>query len=202
MAWLLLVVALAVAGGCRSGSDSSSTTSSTLPREIRVTAASVAVESMRPEPVEFPNQVRDSVVATLNTWIDVGVVDPLLTGQPPVGLDAAFSPVALARLSLGSPDRAALLEEGTSAAVQPEKATASLLALADESGNIGLVTAFIEVAFVKVTEVDQVRVVRTGEVVVVPFDGQWLIDSYDVVTKRDTVVATPDTTTTTAGERG
>jgi len=198
LAVFVLVVALVAAGGCRRDSDSTSppSTSSTVPPEIRVTASSVEVESMGSGPVAFPDEVRDSVVSTLNAWIDLGVVDPLLSGQPALGLDAAFTPEAMARLTPGSPDRTAMLEEGGLAAVRPEKASATLVALAGQDGALSLVTAAVEVAFVRVAGVDQVRVVRTGEVVLVPVEGGWRIDGYDVVTTHDTYVPPPATTTT------
>lgn len=207
---LLLIAAVGlVQPGCRAGKGdpepgaqlAPSTTSTTAVPEIKVTVAVAAVESMRPEPVEFPDDVRTPVVAALDAWVGAGVVAPLLTGQPPVGLDAAFSAAALARLTPGSPDRASLLEETrpSEGVVQPEKAAVTLIGLADENGSVGLVTAGIDVSLVFVSSSGEVRHSRTGELVLVPMPGGWRIDSYEIVTKRDTVPP-PQATTTTGGQ--
>lgn len=215
LACLVLAVALAAAGGCRRGSESAAppapstaapaasapaTTTPTVPPAIRITATPAGVESMRREPVAIPGEVHDAVVATLNTWLDLGVVKPLLSGQPAAGLDAAFTPEAGARLTPGSPDRAAMLEEGAPAGVHPEAASAALVGLAAPDGSLSLVTALVEVAFVRSLGPDRVRVVRTGEVLLVPAAGGWRIDGYDVVARRDTLPppAAAATTTTTA----
>lgn len=209
---LALAVVLAVALGlpaCRAGNDgpdesdslTGSTTSTTAVPEIKVTVALAAVESMRHEPVQFPDEVRDGVVRAVDAWIGAGVVAPLLTGQPPVGLDTAFTPGALARLTPGSPDRASLVEDTRPAegGLEPEKATVSLIGLADGGGNVALVTASVEVSLVFVSPTGRLRIARTGEVTLVPVPEGWRIDSYDVVTKRDTVPA-PQATTTTGGQ--
>lgn len=211
LAALAVVIALAAAlPACRRGNDTpeqgegglaGSTTSTTAVPEVKVTVAVAAVESMRPEPVAFPDDLRAAVVAALDAWVGAGMVAPLLTGQPPVGLDTAFTPGALARLTPGSPDRASLLEETrpSEGALEPEKATVSLTGLADGAGHVGLVTASIDVSVVFVSPTGSIRTARTGEVTLVPVADRWLIDSYDVVTKRDTVPP-PQATTTTGGQ--
>lgn len=209
-ACLLLALAVAAAlPACRRGNDgvdaddslAGSTTSTTAVPEIKVTVAVAAVESMRPEPVAFPDDVRDGVVRALDAWVGAGVVAPLLTGQPPVGLDTAFTPGALARLTPGSPDRASLLEDTRPAegGLEPEKATVSLTGLADPGGGVGLVTASVDVSLLFVSPAGRLRIARTGEVTLVPVPEGWRIDGYDVVTKRDTVPP-PQATTTTGGQ--
>jgi hypothetical protein len=176
-----------------------SSTSTTVAPEIKVSAASVAVESMRVEAPGFPDAVRDAVVATLNAWVAAGVVGPLLSGQAPVGLDRVFTPVALGRLGAGSPDRAAMLEESGAGAVQPEKSSVALTGLAGPDGSIELVTAGVDVSMLFVSAGSQVRIARTGDVVLIPLPEGWRIDSYDVVTHRDTVP--PPAATTTTGKK-
>jgi hypothetical protein len=177
-----------------------STTTTTLP-EFKLVVASVDVQSMRAEPVKLPDEVRAQVRATLSNYLEKAVVEPLRTGQAAVGLDAVFTPVALARLGPGTPDRAALVEDppgvGTGA-VAPDKGDISLTALADQGGEIAVVTAKLDLAVVLSTGSTQVRIDRAGEVVLMPMPGGWRIDSYDLVTKRDTVPPPAPTTTTTA----
>lgn len=204
---LLLIAAIALSG-CRRGKDDEpgaqlapSTTSTTAVPEIKVTVAVAAVESMRPDPVAFPDDVRGPVVAALDAWLGAGVVSPLLTGQAPVGLDTAFTNAALARLTPGSADRAALLEETRPAegVVEPEKASVVLVGLADEKGAVGLVTATVDVSLTFVSSGGPVRISRTGELVLMPVPGGWRIDSYEILAKRDTVPP-PQATTTTGGQ--
>jgi hypothetical protein len=212
-ACLLVVLAVIVAAAfglpaCRAGHDgpdedslAGSTTSTTAVPEIKVTVALAAVESMRHEPVQFPDDIRAAVVRAVDAWIGAGVVAPLLTGQPPVGLDASFTPGALARLTPGSPDRASLVEDTRPAegGLAPEKATVSLVGLADGAGSVALVTAALDVSLVFVSPEGRLRIARTGEVTLVPVADGWRIDSYDVVTKRDTLPP-PQATTTTGGQ--
>ncbi|MDQ1439001.1 MAG: hypothetical protein QOK43_2630 [Acidimicrobiaceae bacterium] len=201
---LALALAAPALAACHKGDSAkprppARSTSTTAVPQVTVTAASVAVESMKADVAKLPDDVRDGVVATLNAWVGTGVVAPLLTGQPPVGLDAVFTPAALARLVPGSPDRASLLEDTRpgEGVVQPEKAAVSLTGLVGEKGDVGLVTAGLDVSVVFVSAAGgSLRIARTGEVVLVPMPGGWRIDSYDVGTARDTLPPPPATTTT------
>jgi hypothetical protein len=175
-----------------------SITTTTAPAPLKLAAAAIDVHSMRTEPTPLPDAVRDQVLATLDTYVAAAVLDPLLTGVPPVGLDSVFTPVALARLAPGTPDRAALVEDTRPApgTVAPEKTGVVLSALAAEDGAIGMVSASIDIALLFTMPTGALRIGRTGELVLVPVPGGWRIDSYDVVTKRDSAPPPPATTTT------
>jgi hypothetical protein len=164
-----------------------STTTTTRP-EFKLVVASVDVQSMK-EGAALSDKVRADVTATLSSYLEKAVVEPLSTGQAAVGLDAVFSPVALARLVPGSPDRAALVEEPVAPAgsVAPDKADVALTALAGQDGEVAVVTAKVDFAVVLTAGTGRLRLQRTGEVALVQVAGGWRIDSYDVVSKRDTV---------------
>lgn len=202
---LLAGVVLAGLGGCsdkdkKAAPPPTSTTTAPLP-EFRVVVPAVDVQSMKPGQTALPEDVKTQVTATLNTYLDRAVIQPLYTGQAPVGLDAVFTAVALARLTAGSPDRAALVEDTRPAegVLEAEKEDASLTALADQDGRIVLVSAVIDLNVLLTTTVGRVRYHRTGELVLIPVEGGWRVDSYDVVAKRDSVEPPPATTTTGRG---
>jgi hypothetical protein len=176
-----------------------STTTTTLP-EFKLVVASVDVQAMKYEQVKLPDDVKAQVTTTLSNYLEKAVVEPLRTGQAAVGLDAVFTPVALARLTPGTADRAALIEEpGTAgSAVAPDKEDVSLVVLASQSGDPSVISATIDFGVIVTTPTGQVKIERTGEVVLLPTLPGWRVDSYDVVAKRDTVPPPPPTTTTTA----
>lgn len=198
---LASVVAVGL-GGCskkeKAAPPPSLTTTTALP-EFRVVVPAVDVQSMKPGPAALPADVKAKVEATLNAYLAKAVIEPLYTGQPPVGLDAVFTPVALARLLPGSPDRAALLEDTRPAegVLEPEKENASLTALAAQDGSIALVSAAIELNVLFTTTAGRVRYQRSGQLVLIPWADGWRVDSYDVVAKRDSVPPPPANTTTT-----
>jgi hypothetical protein len=59
-----------------------------------------------------------------------------------------------------------------------------------------MVSASIDIALLFTMPTGALRIGRTGELVLVPVPGGWRIDSYDVVTKRDSAPPPPATTTT------
>jgi hypothetical protein len=188
---VVLVVAV-VAAGCSKDKPKvlpkpPSTTTTTRP-EFKLVVNSVDVQSMK-EGAGLSDKVRADVTATLSSYLEKAVVEPLSTGQAAVGLDAVFSPVALARLVAGSPDRAALVEEPVAppGSVAPDKADVALTALAGQDGEVAVVTAKVDFAVVLTGPAGRLRLQRTGEVALVQVAGGWRIDSYDVVSKRDTV---------------
>jgi hypothetical protein len=186
LAALVLLVACDRGGKPEGSAGPSSTATTALPvPSIRfaVTPAS-GVESMLARAVGLPGDV----VAPLDAWVAQGMVAPLTSGQPAAGLDASFTPVALARLAAGSPDSVALLEEPVAAGVEPEKASVTLAGLEGKDGVIAVVSASVDLSYVVVSPGSRVRVVRTGEVVLLTTPAGWRIDSFDVVTKRDTVL--------------
>jgi hypothetical protein len=206
LAVVLAVAALATGSACSSGgskkpgpsSGPPSTTPTTAVAPLKVTASAATVNSMRDPAPGFPDDLRDQVLATLTSYLSSAIAAPLRTAQPSAGLDGVFTADALARLVPGGPDRAAMIEEPTVAAgtVTADTATATLVALAGQNGEIGMVNANVTLTITATNGGSRVQVARTGDLVLVPASGGWRIDSYDLSTKRDTVP--PPTTTTTA----
>jgi hypothetical protein len=204
--WLpFLALASLVAGSACSSGHSTATpskgpaaTTTTAPPAIKVTAASTRVDSMRDPAPGFPDSLRDQVLTTLTAYVTSGVVAPLRTAQPSAGLESVFTPDALARLAAGTPERAALLEEpaGGPYAVSPDELGAHLVALVGQNGDVGLVHALVTFTVTASSAAGRTQVARTGDLVLVPVEGAWRIDSFDLSAKRDTLP--PPTTTTGA----
>ena len=189
---LLVLLFLA---GCSSG-DGDDPTAGGTGRDGRPAAGAASavnvlaaeVQAMSPQAPPFPEDVKAAVTARLAAYLDTAVVAPLERGTPPAeGLGELFTDAALARVSAPGPDRAALVEEGTpvKGRVRQDRANARLTALAAPGGEVVLVTAQVDVAHVVEAAGRSVVVMRSGELVLVPFGG-WRIDAFDIRTARDT----------------
>lgn len=153
-----------------------------------VTVVSADVQAMAPRPAAFPDDVKAAVDATLDAYLEHALVGPLRSGKPPTAaLATLFTDAALGRLAAPGPDRAAVLEQGAPLAgkVTQDRANAALTALTAPGGDVVLVTARLDVAHTVRTGDGPIAVVRSGELVLVPFGG-WRIDAYDMRTARDT----------------
>ena len=184
-----LVAACSSGGGDNpAGSPQTPTTDVTktdAPAKVAVTAAQV--QAMAPQAPPFPADIRAAVEATLDAYLAKGVVKPFESGQPPAGLESVFTEAALARLAGPGPDRSALVEEGqpVHGTVRQDRASATLTALTAPGGEVVLVTAQLDLAHtVEVEDDRRVAVVRSGEVVLIPYGG-WRIDAFDMRTARD-----------------
>lgn len=195
---LLVVAVLAVAGatGCSGDDDdkaaapagTTTTPSSAAPEPAFGFAISAAdVHSPAPETPPFPEDVKAAVKASLDTYLNNGVVAPLKTGQPPAGLEGVFTGAAGARTAGGQPDRLALLEEGqpVSGKVVQDRADAKLTALMDPGGAVAVVVSQVDFAVTVRGKGTTLTVVRNGELVLVLDNNAWRIDSFDLRTARD-----------------
>ena len=156
----------------------------------------VGVESVALPPPPFPDDVKASVLATLDRYLRDAVLGPLRSGRPAGDLGPVFTGRARSRVE--GPDRAALVEEGLPRSGSPrtETATVGLSALAGADKAVTVVTAAVDLRLQSGGE-DPVAIVRTGHLVLVPDGGGWKIDGYDVRTTRDGT----DGATTTTGRR-
>lgn len=158
------------------------------PGPFSFTVTGREVHPMAAEAPLFPEDVSAAVTASLDTWLGTGVVEPLRSGKPPLGLEAVFTEPAVARIAVPGPERAAMVEEGAplSGAVVQDRANARLTVVTAPDGTAAFVTAQIDVSHAVTVEGTPVDIVRGGELVLVPDRGSWRIDAFDVVTKRDT----------------
>lgn len=186
-------------GGSKHAVPLPTTVTTAPPAQFKVNIDAVDVQSMKPEGAKLTDDVRKAVATTLDTYVSTAMVDPLNSGQAAVGLDRVFTAAALGRLTPGSSDRAALVDDTRPApgAVAPEKESAVVTALAAQDGTVAVVNAHVDLSLVFTTTTGRIRVERTGDLVLVPADGGWRIDSYDITAKHDTIPPPPPPTTTT-----
>jgi hypothetical protein len=184
MAMLLGAALLATA--CSSGGGLMAVPTTTPPQssDVAFSVTGATVESVQPPPPPFPDDVKASVAATLDRYLQEAVLGPLRSGGPAGDLGPVFTGPARARVD--GPDRAALVDEGLPAAepVRAETATVGLAALVGADGATTVVTAAVDLRL-RAGDDDPVTVARTGHLVLVPEGGGWKIDGYDVRTTRD-----------------
>jgi len=135
------------------------------------------------------------VLATMNSYLQAGVLTPLRAGGPPGELEPFFTAEAGRRVSSTPSDRAAFVDEGLPPAtgITRESAVARLTALVDDRGTV-VVSAFLDVRLRAEVDGGPVTVSHSGELVFLPEDGAWKIDAYDVRASRDSAGSTAATT--------
>jgi hypothetical protein len=134
----------------------------------------------------LPDPVLTGVLATLNRYLDGAVLAPMRSGKATSDLSALFTGTAAQRLT--GPDRATLVEEGTSGGgsdVGVDDAWTSLTGLLDAGGSISVVAAKIDVVLRSKAAGEASSVARSGELVLVPEGGGWRIDGYDLRVTRE-----------------
>ena len=151
------------------------------------TVTGTEVQAMAPQAPPFPDDLVAGVKAGLDAYLGVAVVNPLLTGQPASGLEAAFTAASLARLANPGVERAAVLEDGAplTGEVEQQRADAKLTALTAPGGDVVLVTAQVDMGHTVAAGDSDVEIVRSGELVFVAAAGAWRIDAFNMRTARD-----------------
>jgi len=135
-------------------------------------------------------------LATLNRYLQLGILTPLRSGGPAGPLAPYFTAEAGGRVSSPGAERAAFVDEGLPPAtvIRQDKAVATLAGLAGADGVMAVVTARLDLRVTAQIDGSPVVIVRTGELVLVPEGGRWKIDAFDISVKRDS--AEVGTTTT------
>ena len=148
-------------------------------------------------PAELSPELQDAVMATVGTYVQGGLIDPIRDGKARKEVAGVFD--ALTQPRLTGPDRAVLFEEGLpelTGTFTPVAEPVILTALSDAGGNFVLVTASINYQATAKTRRGDVTIARTTELTMIPEPDAWKITGYDVGLIREL----PDsgTTTTTA----
>jgi len=138
------------------------------------------------------------VLATLNRYLEAGVLAPLRSGGPAGDLRPFFTAGATARVMSPGADRAAFIDEGLRPAtrIRRETGVATLAALAGSDGTVSVVSARLDLRLRAEVDGTPVLIARTGELVLLPEGGTWRIDGYDLNVTRDSAGAGPRTTVT------
>jgi hypothetical protein len=138
------------------------------------------------------------VLATLNSYMEAGVLTPLRSGGAAGDLGPLLGSEVAARVTPPGADRAALVDEGLPPAtdIRRDAGVATLSALAGPDGTISVVTARLDLRLRAQVEGAPLTIARTGELVLLPDGPIWRIDAYDLRVSRDS--AGVSTTTTAA----
>jgi hypothetical protein len=185
---------------------STTTTLEELPQpsaELTLTLGKVTVESGGPE-VKLEPAIAKRAQQIANAYVQTAVLDPLLTGKVGAKFDKLFGIGVLAKVSKGGRDRSVLTEEGSPRATGPAKAEAATLtitALADQFGQIAIVSTRIGFQISVPTAERRLLLNKLGELVLEKApNGDWLITGYAMIARRGP--AGGGTTTTTRATAG
>jgi len=189
-----VAVGLALLFALRGGSGGSTAgPARAAPGSLAFTVSGTDVQAVGTPAPGFPAEVQAKVLDTLDRYLVDAVGGPLRSGQRAGDLAPVFTAPALARVN--GPDRPALVDEGLpkASSLRTDVATAKLRILLGDRNEPQAVSAAVELR-VRTGGSDEVTVVRTGSLVLVPDGAGWKIDGYDINTSRDTADG-PSTTT-------
>ena len=208
-----MVAALVVGAGC-SPSEPVAYTTQTTPQVPKQSGKVVLAPGSPAGPIIFNGSAFDlhtagrvaptafdaawaGVLETLNRYLQAAVLQPLRSGGPAGDLTPLFTSPAVQRVLAGGPDRFAFIDENLPPVsdLRQEAALAGLTALAGPDGVLTVVTVGLDLRLIGHIAGAPVRVVRTGELVLVPQGGSWRIDAYDIRVTRAVGENTTITTT-------
>lgn len=211
-----LVAGLVVLTGCSRSVSKAYTTQTSTTLSPAVTAPAPVAPPTPTERITFTGAAFDlhaagavspavidatwaGVLDTLDRYLEAAVLIPLGTGGPAGDLTALFTGPAIGRVIAGGPDRFAFIDENLPPVsdLRKEAASAGFTALAGPDGVLSVVTAGLDLRVVGQVNGAPVRVVRTGELVLVPENGTWRIDGYDIRVVRTLAEHTTTTTVRT-----
>ncbi|HEX6311477.1 MAG TPA: hypothetical protein VF152_07590, partial [Acidimicrobiia bacterium] len=182
------------------GSSGGGTPSTTAQPEVSIGELELTVGGVIPAnagpAVPVPPELAPAVLASVATYVDGGLIQPIREGEVAPDVAAVFEAGAAAQLE--GPDRGALFDEGlpeVTTAFTPTAQPVTITALSDGTGTFVIATALLQyVAELGVAD-GTLTVTRTAELTMIPEAEGWRITSYDVVVTRDGPGIAPTTTT-------
>jgi len=137
-------------------------------------------------PVEVPPELQMSILASVQQYVDVGLLRPLATSKPVTDeIAGIFDQGTVGRLS--SLDRGVLFDEGLPKVrlTNANSGGVFLTGLSDGTGTIALVTAGFIVELQGETRDGPVKLSRSLELTFANDNGTWRITGYDVRVLRE-----------------
>ncbi len=168
----------------RSGTTTSTTTVE-VPAGAAFTVAAFDVEGPgNPASVE---SVKAALLTTFTRYLEDAVLTPLRTGGPAGEITPLFTARAAEHLA-ATGERNAFVDEGLPPATRivPRASTLRLTGLADQNGDVVLVTARMELTLLAQAPDVTVTIERGADLLFVSDGGGWKIDAYRVRVARDT----------------
>lgn len=215
---LCLFVGVVALSGCARAHSAAFTTQTTPPPQPPVTGAPAPAPAPPPPAAPEPITIDGAgyvvhaggpvdkagwdvswvgVLDTLNRYVEAAVVTPLRSGGPAGDLAPLFTPLSAPRVTAVGPDRAAFIDEGLAPVtdLRREQGEATLTGLGGRDALLSVVSAQVELRVTGLVNGARLRVVRTGELVLLNEGGRWRIDAWDLRVTR--TLAGVSTTTTT-----
>jgi hypothetical protein len=192
------VLALSLAACSGGGSDAKAKAPAPAGSTLTLAAGPVQVQASG-TPGTLSDADRAAIITTLRKYVTAATIDPL-HGKKVGNLSMVFTPEALAALT--GPNRDAAVDDSLPKAtgtVTAKNPPVTLTALSEPSGAINLVAAPLLLQVNAKTPAGEVRVVRTGEVLLTHAAGAWKIASYKLAVDRSGAgIAAPTTSSSKA----
>jgi hypothetical protein len=137
-------------------------------------------------PAALPPEVQNAVMATLGTYVEGGLIEPVRDGETSADIASVFDAGAATRLE--GPDRSVLFDEGLPEVTKSFAPTAQpviITALSDGASAFVIATATLVYQATLETDEGTITVNRTADLTMVPEPDAWRITSFDVIVARD-----------------
>jgi hypothetical protein len=149
------------------------------------TVGAVATESTAGEEGKLDPTLQAQVLATVTKYVQLAVTAPLSGSTTPVAVDQFLTASAVSALTADR--RAVLTDEGVPAmqSAQATTDTVSITGLVGTDSQIGVVSARLELVIAGTTNGVATSIKRSGDLTLVPDNGVWRIDAFDMSVERN-----------------
>ena len=149
------------------------------------TVSAVATESAAGEEGKLDPTLQSHVLDTVTKYIQLAITAPLAGSTTPVAVDQFLT--AQATTALTADRRAVLTEEGVPAmqSAQATTNTVTITGLVGADSQMGVVSAHLDLVIAGTTNGVASSIKRSGDLTLVPDNGVWRIDAFDMSVERD-----------------
>ena len=149
------------------------------------TIGAVAIESTAGEEGKLDPTLQAQVLDTVTKYVQLAVTAPLAGSTTPVAVDQFLTASAVSALTADR--RAVLTDEGVPAmqSAQATTDTVSITGLVGTDSQIGAVSARLELVIAGTTNGVATSIKRSGDLTLVPDNGAWRIDAFDMSVERN-----------------
>jgi hypothetical protein len=149
------------------------------------TVSAVSTESPAGEEGKLDPALQSQVLDTVTKYVQLAISAPLGGSTTSVAVDQFLTAQAVTALT---PDRRAVLTEEGMPAMQSAKATTntvSITGLVGTDSAVGVVSAHLDLVIAGTTSGVAASIKRSGDLTLIPDQGSWRIDAFDMSVERD-----------------
>jgi hypothetical protein len=149
------------------------------------TVSAVATESAAGEEGKLDPTLQSQVLDTVTKYVQLAITAPLAGSTTPVAVDQFLT--AQATTALTADRRAVLTEEGVPPmqSAQATTNTVTITGLVGTDSQMGVVSAHLDLVIAGTTNGVASSIKRSGDLTLVPDNGAWRIDAFDMSVERD-----------------